>query len=147
MIPTVNELHDPIEGDSNRFHDDAFTWGQFLTFFTQKDVFCFVARGEEDAWCGHILFRHSTDEAEILTVYVKEEWRQQGLGHTLLETAIGRLKLLGVKEAFLDVRTSNLPARKLYENVGATYISTRPDYYAATATHPKEDAVVYKLML
>jgi len=44
---------------------------------------------------------------------------------------------------FLEVRASNLAARKLYERVGFIEAGSRPRYYR----DPAEDAVVYRKTL
>ena len=53
-----------------------------------------------------------------------------------MERSINKLK--GVKEVFLEVRRSNLPAINLYKSNGYQKISERKNYYG------NEDALIFK---
>jgi len=78
------------------------------------------------------------DEAHITTFAVEPAWRRQRLGETLLvallDLAIGR----HAREATLEVRLSNLPARRLYEKYGFRPVGVRPRYYSDNG----EDALI-----
>lgn len=78
------------------------------------------------------------DEAHVTTFAVEPAWRRQRLGETLLvallDLAIGRR----AREATLEVRLSNLPARRLYEKYGFRPVGVRPRYYSDNG----EDALI-----
>ena len=78
------------------------------------------------------------DEAHITTFAVHPAWRRQRIGERLLlaflDVAIDR----GAHEATLEVRLSNLPARKLYEKYGFRPVGLRPRYYS----DDQEDALI-----
>ena len=78
------------------------------------------------------------DEAHITTFAVHPKWRRRQIGERLLvrllDAAIGR----GAREATLEVRLSNLPARRLYEKYGFRPVGLRPRYY----TDDNEDALI-----
>lgn len=78
------------------------------------------------------------DEAHITTFAVHPEWRRQRIGERLLlaflDVAIDR----GAHEATLEVRLSNLAARKLYEKYGFRPVGLRPRYYS----DDQEDALI-----
>src|SRR4029079_1787774 len=78
------------------------------------------------------------DEAHITTFAVHPSWRRQRIGERLLlaflDLAIGR----GAHEATLEVRLSNLPARRLYEKYGFRPVGLRPRYYS----DDNEDALI-----
>ena len=78
------------------------------------------------------------DEAHITTFAVHPAWRRQRIGERLLlgflDLAIDR----GAHEATLEVRLSNLAARKLYEKYGFRPVGLRPHYY----TDDHEDALI-----
>jgi ribosomal-protein-alanine N-acetyltransferase len=78
------------------------------------------------------------DEAHITTFAVDPAWRRQGVGETLLlallDLALGR----HAREATLEVRLSNLPARRLYEKYGFRPVGLRPRYYSDNG----EDALI-----
>ena len=78
------------------------------------------------------------DEAHITTFAVDPAWRRQRVGETLLialmDLAIGR----HAREATLEVRLSNLAARKLYEKFGFRPVGVRARYYSDNG----EDALI-----
>jgi ribosomal-protein-alanine N-acetyltransferase len=78
------------------------------------------------------------DEAHITTFAVHPAWRRQRIGERLLlaflDLAIGR----SAHEATLEVRLSNLAARRLYEKFGFRPVGLRPNYYS----DDHEDALI-----
>ncbi len=78
------------------------------------------------------------DEAHITTFAIHPSWRRQRIGErlllALLDLAIGR----HAREATLEVRLSNLPARRLYEKYGFRPVGLRPRYYS----DDHEDALI-----
>ncbi len=89
---------------------------------------------------GYLVARLMGDEAEILNVAVRPDARGAGIGRTLLEGALVALKGLKAMAVFLEVRVSNVAARRLYETVGFTEVGRRRAYYAA----PVEDALILR---
>jgi len=65
------------------------------------------------------------------------------VGRELLAEGQKRLLELGVKQIFLEVRVSNIPALRLYDSVGFRVHSRRKDYYS----DPPEDGLVLSLAL
>jgi ribosomal-protein-alanine N-acetyltransferase len=78
------------------------------------------------------------DEAHITTFAVHPSWRRQRIGERLLvafiDLAIGR----HAREATLEVRLSNIAARRLYEKYGFRPVGLRPRYYSDDG----EDALI-----
>lgn len=78
------------------------------------------------------------DEAHVTTFAVDPRLRRRGVGGrlllALLELAIER----GAREATLEVRLSNIAARRLYESFGFRPVGLRPRYYSDNG----EDALV-----
>lgn len=79
------------------------------------------------------------EEAELPKIAVLPEKRGQGLGKALLLALFTEAKTLGADKMFLEVRSGNVPARKLYESNGFTVLRTRAKYYP-----DGEDAVEMK---
>ena len=79
---------------------------------------------------GMILTRAAADEAEVLTVAVVPERRQQGLGAALVREAAEEARRRGVRRLFLEVSTRNPAARGLYSSLGFAQVGRRPKYYA-----------------
>lgn len=60
----------------------------------------------------------SSHKAFIFAMYVLPEYRGQGIGRALLETAIGRARELGLRQLNLSVVEANEAAVHLYESLG-----------------------------
>ena len=78
------------------------------------------------------------DEAHITTFAVSPECRRQGIGEALLQAMLRIAESVGAGVATLEVRVSNLPARRLYEKYGFVPVGVRPRYY----TDNNEDALI-----
>jgi len=78
------------------------------------------------------------DEAHITTFAVDPAWRRQGVGETLLIALLDLAIARHAREATLEVRLSNLPARRLYEKYGFRPVGLRPRYYSDNG----EDALI-----
>lgn len=78
------------------------------------------------------------DEANLNNIAVKSEWRQQGVGQTLMETAIQYCCENGIASFTLEVRKSNRSAIALYQKLGFQTVGERKNFY----TLPNEDALL-----
>ena len=78
------------------------------------------------------------DEAHIITFAVHPAWRRQHIGERLLLALLDVALDGGASEATLEVRLSNLPARRLYEKFGFRPVGLRPRYYSDNG----EDALI-----
>ena len=78
------------------------------------------------------------DEAHVTTFAVHPSWRRRHLGERLLLAVLDLAIERGAREATLEVRLSNLPARRLYEKFGFRPVGVRPHYY----TDDREDALI-----
>ncbi len=78
------------------------------------------------------------DEAHVTTVAVDPGWRRQKIGARLLLALLDVALARGAHEATLEVRLSNLPARRMYESFGFRPVGLRPRYYSDN----DEDALI-----
>jgi ribosomal-protein-alanine N-acetyltransferase len=78
------------------------------------------------------------DEAHVTTFAVDPGWRRQGVGERLLLALLDVAIARHAREATLEVRLSNLPARRLYEKFGFRPVGLRPRYYSDNG----EDALI-----
>ena len=86
---------------------------------------------------GYLGVSQVLDEADIMLIAVKTTKRRQGIAKRLLVKMQEILTEKGVKRIFLEVRKSNVPAIKCYENFGFSAIFERKRYYA-----DGEDAII-----
>lgn len=78
------------------------------------------------------------DEAHVTTFAIHPDWRRLRLGERLLVALLDVAVDRRAGEATLEVRLSNLAARRLYEKYGFRPVGIRPRYY----TDDGEDALI-----
>jgi ribosomal-protein-alanine N-acetyltransferase len=78
------------------------------------------------------------DEAHVTTFAVDPAWRRRHVGEALLLAMMDLAIERGAREATLEVRLTNLAARRLYEKYGFRTVGIRPRYYSDN----NEDALV-----
>jgi ribosomal-protein-alanine N-acetyltransferase len=78
------------------------------------------------------------DEAHVTTFAVAPSWRRRRVGESLLIALIDLAIARHAREATLEVRLSNVPARRLYEKFGFKPVGIRPRYYSDN----HEDALI-----
>jgi ribosomal-protein-alanine N-acetyltransferase len=97
---------------------------------------CIVAAVEHCLVGFAVARRTAPDEIEILNVAVDPASRRRGIGRSLIRELIGK----SPGTVFLEVRQSNIAARKLYHSLGFEVAGVRQDYYS----QPMESAIVMK---
>ena len=95
------------------------------------------------AWLGGRIVAYAgmwvmVDEAHITTFAVDPAWRRRRIGDRLLSALLDIAIARGARDATLEVRLSNLAARRLYEKFGFLPVGIRPRYYS----DDYEDALV-----
>ena len=78
------------------------------------------------------------DEAHITTFAVDPAWRRRSIGERLLIGLLDAAMSRRAREATLEVRLSNVAARRLYEKYGFRPVGIRPRYYSDNG----EDALI-----
>ncbi len=68
-------------------------------------------------------------KGHIISVAVMPEFRNLGIGHSLVEQAMSSLASRQVDECYLEVRVNNLLAINLYKGMGFEIARTIPRYY------------------
>ena len=81
--------------------------------------------------------------AEVIDLRVLASERRQGLGRQLLWASLTALGDVAAVE--LEVRSSNVAARTLYESLGFSETGSRPNYYATA--DGREDAILMTFAL
>ena len=113
--------------------------------WTARDYAKFPAAGMaawvaevEGAIAGFLVARRIAGELEILNLAVRPDARRRGIGYALIQFAFAWGKQLGAKNAYLEVRASNLVALEFYKRHQFQETGRRPRYYS----NPVEDALV-----
>lgn len=81
-------------------------------------------------------------EMHVLNIAVHPDHRQTGVATALLSAAVAEAERKQAQLVILEVRRSNLPARKLYRKFGFQERRLRRNYYG-----PGEDALVMELAI
>lgn len=78
---------------------------------------------------GYILALDTGDDWEILSLGVRPPHRRRGVGRALIDAVLARMPEDRRKDLVLEVAADNLPAQKLYEDLGFRPAGRRPRYY------------------
>ena len=97
-----------------------------------------LARLWETDLLGYVWARFVLDEADIGNVAVAPDSRRRGIGAALLKALFAESERRGAAVLQLEVRESNLAARRLYEKNGFEIVGKRKNYYEK----PAEDAIL-----
>lgn len=97
-----------------------------------------VALGEDKSVLGYGGIHILHDEGEIMNIAVHEKFRRLGIAKDILHKLLDYAKC--TQSVFLEVRSSNISAIKLYENAGFEQIAVRRNYYQ----FPTEDALILR---
>lgn len=87
---------------------------------------------------GYICVNYVFHEAHLLNLAVHRDFRRRGVATILMDETIKELRKKGCAFIYLEVRISNIGARKFYEPFGFRIESVRKKYY----TNPDEDALL-----
>lgn len=108
---------------------------------TEKNNVIFLCAKFNGNILGYVSGQMILDEFYISNIAVDSNYRNCGIGTALLETLICNVLSKNCVFVTLEVRESNLPARKLYEKLGFIDLGKRKNFYS----HPTEDAHIYTL--
>lgn len=89
---------------------------------------------------GYAVLWRAGEEVELGDLAVERSARRRGIGRRLVAEVLAVARGLGARSVFLEVRESNVAARRLYETEGFRVVGRRPRYY----TRPREDALVMR---
>ena len=92
----------------------------------------------EDLIVGFVGLWYMVDEAHIVSIGVRSEYRGLGLGELLLISAIEQAIEMESRVVTLEVRVSNYVAQNLYKKYKFTERGTRKGYYSDN----REDALI-----
>jgi len=84
--------------------------------------------------------RTGAEDWELENIVVRAANQRMGYGALLLQALIERARIKGARTFRLEVRESNMPARRLYEKCGFRVKGLRRGYYQ----QPAEDAILYR---
>ena len=95
---------------------------------------------------GFCLARLSNGEAEIITMAIKPEFQQKGIGYSILIKTIQLIEKTSCKTIFLEVASDNVAGIRLYSKAGFNKCGIRKNYYQIS-NGKKADAIIMKKTL
>lgn len=120
---------------------DPWSVSDFRSLMNIEQAIFLVAADEESGEvAGYVVTLAVMDESEVLNIAVDPPYRGASIGGMLLDRALAEAEKAGSESTFLEVRESNVAARRLYERRGFEEISRRVRYYRS----PVEDALVLR---
>lgn len=127
--------------DESRF--SASPWGHKHFHDALAAGYGCVRLDVEGMACGYAVCMTVLDEIHLLTFGIRHGRHRRGYGRLFLALLIDYAKANGGREMLLEVRESNAPALRLYEQAGFVEIGVRRDYYP-TACGMREAAIVMR---
>lgn len=123
-----------LEGE---IFSDPWSYRDVQDLICTEGGMCFTAL-EDGKVIAYVIGRLIAPEGEIYRVAVAPHKRKRGIGYRLLDYAVKTSKGHGLERLFLEVRSRNIPAIKLYTAYGFKEIGIRKNYYK----DPQDDAIV-----
>ena len=138
------EIRRAVSGDAaaiaemeSEYFPDPWSQKDIFSYICSRDGMCFTAL-EDGVPIAYIIGRIIPPEGEIYRVAVKAEKRERGIGYRLLSYALKTERGRGLETTFLEVRSRNIAARRLYEAHGFKEVGIRKNYYK----NPDDDAII-----
>ena len=105
-----------------------------------NDLAFWLVALEGETVAGYVGSQTVMGESDMMNIAVHPDFRRQGIAEALVETLITELREQGSRCLTLEVRSSNDPAKQLYQKLGFIQIGKRPNYYF----NPREDALILR---
>ncbi|MEI3394518.1 MAG: ribosomal protein S18-alanine N-acetyltransferase [Clostridia bacterium] len=117
--------------------DDFWNYEILKSELESSSSYFFVAKNNSDEIVGFAGIKVILDEADIMNIVVKKDFRNKKIGSLLLEHLISYSKSINLKNITLEVNKNNLSAIKLYEKFAFDRLGIRKKYY-----NGKDDAII-----
>lgn len=144
MIPLVERIScaadlDGVLAIEQASFNNPTTREWYESELERPDVcYVYVVRTPEAPVAGFCAFWKVLDQIHINNLAIHPALRRRGLGTLLLHRVLEDAAGMGAPHATLEVRRSNVAARRMYEQAGFTVAAVRTSYY----TNPLEDALI-----
>ena len=109
--------------------DDFWNYEVLKSELESSNSYFFVAKNNSGEIIGFAGIKVILDEADIMNIVVKKDFRNNGIGSLLLDYLISYSKSINLKSITLEVNEINLPAIKLYEKFSFSKLGIRKKYY------------------
>jgi len=127
----------------NRCHLTPWTSKNFIDSYCAKNLFK-VLKNENDI-IGYYIALFALDECELLNITITPEQQKKGFGELMLKNLLSECGKANIVNIFLEVRSSNLFAIRLYKKIGFNETGVRNNYYQNK--DGQEDAILMGMAL
>ena len=117
--------------------DDFWNYEILKSELESNNSYFFVAKNISGEIVGFAGIKIILDEADIMNIVIKKDFRNNGIGSLLLDYLITYSKSINLKTITLEVNEINIPAIKLYEKFDFEKLGIRKKYY-----NGKNDAII-----
>jgi len=126
---------------------DAYPSDLWQSYLDRPQRFYIRGLIEQHKLVGFLCFSVLEPEAELIRVGILPEFRSLGFALKGIRAAQEDLTGRAIERFLLEVRESNMAARKLYHRLGYVNDGRRPRYYPGEPGQPAEDALLMSLDL
>ena len=109
--------------------DDFWNYEILKSELESNNSYFFVAKNISGEIVGFAGIKIILDEADIMNIVIKKDFRNNGIGSLLLDYLISYSKSINLKTITLEVNEINIPAIKLYEKFDFEKLGIRKKYY------------------
>ncbi len=137
IVPMEERHLDQVTALERTCFTDPWTRNMLAEALAGKNTRGIVAESPDGTVVGYAFFTAVLDEGSLDNIAVDPAYRGRGLGRHILSTLLKayepHLSLI-----YLEVRSSNQAAIRLYEHMGFETVGRRRGYYES----PREDAIL-----
>lgn len=124
-ITDLEEIKDILYSD----FDDFWTYSILKEEIESKNSYFVVGKNDSNEIVGFAGIKVIIDEADIMNIVTRRDFRQMGVASSLLEYLIDYAKSINLKKITLEVNENNLSAIHLYDKFNFDNIGIRKKYY------------------
>ena len=138
VVPMEPGHLDQVMGIEHQCFTAPWSLSTFLREITENPYAVYLVAVEAGTVVGYCGTWFVLDEAHITNIAIDPQWQRRGVAKRLLGQMFSLARARGVRRATLEVRESNMAARRLYASLGFIEAGIRPGYYSDN----NEDAVI-----
>ncbi|MEM0057181.1 MAG: ribosomal protein S18-alanine N-acetyltransferase [Candidatus Geothermarchaeota archaeon] len=124
----ISDLNELAKIEREIFELDAYSRDTLSYLIKHAD--CFVVAEHNGKIVGYVCANVVGKQGHIMSICTLEEYRNKGIGSTLLNLAIESLRKKNVSKIYLEVSVKNTNAINFYTKRGFRIVGTIPKYYA-----------------
>ena len=110
-------------------YDNFWSYQTLESEINSESSIYIIIKNNQNLILGFTGIKVILDEAELMNIVVKKDFRHNGIGSILLDDLINYSKKLNLKTITLEVNENNLSAIRLYDKFSFDRLGIRKKYY------------------